>query len=995
MTPMTFDISDLIAISLGYLAILFLVAYISESGRISVRFLRHPIIYVLSLGVYVSAWGMYGIVGFADRSGYNFLAFYLGVSGAFLLTPVLLVPILKLTKRYQLGSLADLFAYRYRSQSAGSLTTLAMLLGMMPLLALQIRAVSETARILAPQIQPHDFALVFCAAIVGFTLLFGARHITPREKHEGLVVAIALESIIKLCALISVAYYGWHEILGGYSGLKTWLAQNPEQLNALYQPMNNGFWHVLILSFLFSALVMPYMYQMIFTENSNPRSLLAASWGFPLFLFFMALCIPIILWAGLKLNPLVPIEFYSLGIALSSQGSFLPLFMFLGGLAAASGILVVSILSLTSMTLNHLVLPIYQPKPNNNIYHWVLIVRRALIIGVAFMAYGLYLLLDNHHNMTEMAMLTFVATLQFAPGIIGVLFWPGANRNGFIAGLCLGMILWAVTLLVPYLMEQSFLPNIGNLEIRFRNNSDYWLTMGLFAIVSNATMAILVSLFTKQSTQEAIAASTCSVDNLRRPYRWELIAKSVQDFINGLSEPLGKSTAEREVLTALSELQMNQSESRPYALRRLRDQIESNLSGLLGPSVAQDMLEQHLPYNIKTEKNDTSSEDIHYIESRIEDYKHRLSGLAGELDALRRFHRQTLFDLPIGVCSLGRDQEILSWNHAMITLTGISDQVVIGSRLSSLPKPWSQLFAEFLHNGGATVYRQPIETRGETRWISLNRAIISDGDQLGHPDSQVIVVEDTTDLHKLEQRLAHNERLASIGRLAAGVAHEIGNPITGIACLAQDLKAESSDDFIQQASKDILEQTQRVSKIMNSLVGFARADSMRQAKTTVDIKECLNEAIHLLQLNPSGRDFIFSNECDDDVFVVGDRQRLTQVFINLLSNAIDASPNHNEIIIRAHNHGLRVHIEIEDFGMGLPAGKIRDVLFEPFVTTKEIGKGTGLGLALVHGIISEHDGKIQLTDKSDYDQGRGVIVQIVLPAFQHDYSTDESESNAL
>lgn len=980
---MFFSPSELLALGIGYLALLFLVAWLSESGLVPVRWVRHPAVYVLSLGVYVSALGIYAGVSFAQQSGYNYIAYYLGVSGAFLLAPVLLAPILRLAKTYQLGSLADLFAYRYRSQMVGSLTALSMIIGMMPLLALQIRAVTESAQILAPGIPHHWAALVFCSVIMAFTLLFGARHLSPREKHEGLVVAIALESIIKLIAMAAVGWFAWHEVLGGKAGLDAWFIQRPDTLQMLYEPLQGGFWHVLILLFLFSSVVMPYMYQMTFTENFHPRSLVAASWGLPLYLIGMAIVIPVLLWAGLKLGLTINPEYFTLGVALASGTHWLPLLIFVGGLAAASGILIVSTLAMASMALNHLLLPIYQPNPEHNIYQWLLWLRRFFIFGFILAAYGAYLLLDGHHSMTEMAMLTFVATLQFAPGLIGVLFWPRATRAGFIGGLSVGMFLWLVTLVLPYLVEMDFLPTISWLTVSLSNNTDYWQTMGLVTVLTNAFVGIVASLSSKQSSSEQIAANTCSVDNLRRPYRWELTATSVKNFIDSLSEPLGHVTAEREVQMALADLAMNPDEKRPYALRRLRDQIESNLSGLLGPSVAQDILDQHLPYKARNE-SEKSSEDIHYIESRLEDYRHRLSGLAAELDSLRRFHRQTLYDLPIGVCSLGRDLEILSWNQAMITLTGIHDNEVIGSRLSSLPEPWRSLFLDFLTDPSAQLYRKRIECMGEIHWLSLNRAIISDGMALGHPDSQVIVVEDHTEIQRLEQRVSHNERLASIGRLAAGVAHEIGNPVTGIACLAQNLKAEHSNNDIKESSMQILEQTQRISRIVQSLVGFSRADNQHHYRQPVNLKSTVDEAIALLQLSPEGRHHHYINECHPDTFVAGNIQRLIQVFINLLSNARDASPKDSNIFIRAAAHGPRVRFEIEDFGSGLPSGEIRNALFEPFVTTKDTGKGTGLGLALVHGIVEEHEGRIQLIDKADYDQGSGVIVQIILPVWIDD-----------
>ena len=976
---MTFSPGALLTLGIAYLFLLFLAAYISESGRIPVRWLRHPAVYVLSLGVYVSAWGIYAVVGYAHDEGYNFLAFYLGVSGAFLLAPVLLAPILRLAKTYQLGSLADLFAYRYRSQAAGTWTTVATLVGVMPFIAIQIRAVADSAQILTQN--PHNklLALAFCMIIAAFTVLFGARHISPREKHEGLVVAIALESLIKLIALLSVGGFALFSVFPGNGGLNNWLHANPEVLQRLYDPLRNGFWHSMILAFLFSAVVMPFMYQMTFTENVSPKALLTASWGLPLYLIGMALAVPILLWAGLRLHLNISPEYFTLGVALASGTRWLTLLVFVGGLAAASGVIIVSTLALASMILNHIVLPNYQPSPRQNIYHWILWVRRLLIVAFIAGAYVFFLIMDRNRTMTEMAMLTFVATLQFAPGIICLLFWPRANQTGFISGLAAGMLVWFISLALPFLLEWRSM-TLPGIDLSLASSPEHWQFMGMGSVMVNAIVGVAMSLATKQSPSEEIAAHTCAMDTLRRPYRWELSVHTVAELVKRLSEPLGQLTAEREVRLALHDLKMDDEETRPLALRRLRDQIESNLSGLLGPTVAQDVLDQHLPYKIREEQR--TGEDIHYIESRLEEYRDRLSGLAAELDALRRFHRQTLYDMPVGVCSLGQDMEVLSWNRAMMDLTGISDEQAVGARLPRLPDPWRTLFSDFILGPTAHIYRKQIETRaGLPRWVSLNRALVTDNEHHGHGDSQVIVVEDLTELHMLESRLTHSERLASIGRLAAGVAHEIGNPVTGIACLAQNLRAESTDSYIREASQQILEQTQRVTRIVQSLVGFGRADSHTgNDREAVVLRDLVDEAIHLLQLSPSGRDQEFLNECPPEALVSGDPQRLTQVFINLLSNARDASPLHGQIIIRAQLNGPSVGIEIEDFGSGLPAGDIRDTLFEPFVTTKEVGKGTGLGLALVHGIIEEHYGRIRLVDKADYDQGQGVIVQITLPS---------------
>jgi len=413
-------------------------------------------------------------------------------------------------------------------------------------------------------------------------------------------------------------------------------------------------------------------------------------------------------------------------------------------------------------------------------------------------------------------MLGFVAMLQLVPAVVALLFWPRATREGIIAGLIIGVVIWLVTLLLPsfsmWELRQSLWQYGFNLV-----KLDHWQTMGLFATLANALAMIVVSVLTNQTESDKELAASCSIDNLRSPLRWRMSVDSVQDFTAALRPVLGPITAEREVQLALTDLGLKTDELRPYALRRLRDQLGSNLSGLLGPSVAQDILDAHIPQLVQDKKG---GDDIHYIESKLEDYRDKLSGLAAELDMLRRFHRQTLYDLPLGVCTLGHDLEVISWNHAMAMLTQQPDQEVIGSRLDSLPAPWSQLFSEFLQDQCVQWRRHPVTVAGETRWINLHRAVIGEAD-----GNLVLVMEDVSAMQSMQSRLQHTERLAGIGRLAAGVAHEIGNPVTGIASLAQNLRADFPESAsVAEYADSILEQTRRVTRIVQSLVSFSHTD---------------------------------------------------------------------------------------------------------------------------------------------------------------------------
>ena len=973
--PMSFNLSQLLLLSALYLLALFGVAWLSERGVIPRRLVRHPLTYTLSLGVFASAWAFYSSVGLAYQYGYGFLACYLGVSGAFLLAPVLLQPILRITRTYQLSSLADLFAFRFRSSWAGGLTTLFMLIGILPLLALQIQAVTDAIGILTREPPHARVALSYCALIILFTILFGARHIATREKHEGLVFAMAFESVVKLGALAGIGLYALYRVFDGPQGLEAWLQDNQEALATLHTPLQEGPWRTLLLVFFASAIVMPHMYHMAFTENLRPRNLATASWGLPLFLLLISLPVPLILWAGLKLGAGTHPEFFTLGVGLALDHPALTLLAYIGGLSASSGLIIVATLALSGMALNHLVLPVFQPSGESNIYAWLKWTRRSLIIAIILAGYGFYLLLGAERDLSALGIVSFVATLQFLPGVLAVLYWPSANRRGLIAGLLAGFAIWSLTMLLPLVgnVPGVYLPAF---DVIYVLDDSSWHLAAITSLTANVLLFALVSLFTEPNPRERAAAEACAVGNVRRQPRRELIATSPQDFASQLSKPLGAKTAQREVERALNELKLPFDERRPYALRRLRDQIEANLSGLMGPSFAQDIVSTFLPYKKGNEAY--VSEDIHFIESRLEDYRSRLTGLAAELDSLRRYHRQTLQDLPVGVCSLAKDHEILMWNHCLEGLTGIPAERVLGERLSAIDEPWRRLLMDFIAAPDEHAHKHRLLLDGEVRWLNLHKAAIEEPLTPGNT-GLVLLIEDQTATRALEDKLVHAERLASIGRLAAGVAHEIGNPITGIACLAQNLREERSGDAeVTESSAQIIEQTKRVSRIVQSLMNFAHAGARQSGSERVCLADITRDAIGLLQLNRSGTEVRFLNLCDPQHCAEGDPQRLAQVLINLLSNARDASQPGGTIRVSSEADEQRVVLSVEDEGSGIPKGAM-DRLFEPFFTTKDPGKGTGLGLALVYSIVEEHHGHIAIDSPADPERQRGTRFRVTLP----------------
>src|SRR5690606_13734775 len=275
-------------------------------------------------------------------------------------------------------------------------------------------------------------------------------------------------------------------------------------------------------------------------------------------------------------------------------------------------------------------------------------------------------------------------------------------------------------------------------------------------------------------------------------------------------------------------------------------------------------------------------------------------------------------------------------------------------------------------------HKHRLRVDGEVRWLSLHKAAIEEPLTPGNT-GLVLLIEDQTATRALEDKLIHAERLASIGRLAAGVAHEIGNPITGIACLAQNLKEERSEDTeISESSAQIIEQTKRVSRIVQSLMNFAHAGTRQPGGERVCLDGITQEAIALLRLSREGTEVDFVNACDPAHCAQGDPQRLAQVLINLLSNARDASPPGGTIRIGSEADEHSVVLVVEDEGSGIPRSAM-DRLFEPFFTTKDPGKGTGLGLALVYSIVEEHYGHIALDSPADPQRQRGTRIRVTLP----------------
>lgn len=975
---MALELWQLFLVAVAYLGLLFLVAWLTEHGYIPESVTRHPLTITLSLGVYATSWTYYGSVGFAHSAGYNFLTIYLGVTIAFLLTPVLLMPILRLVREYQLTSVADLFAFRYPGPLTGLVVTLFMLLGILPYISLQIQAVTQSVEVLSDRSAPNLFALVFCVTLTLFAILFGARHVTPREKHSGLVVAIAFESAVKLISLLAVGAFAVWGVFGGLGELQDWTRAHPEALSALYEPVSSGPWLTLTLLAFCAAFLLPRQFHMAFTENSSPDGLRTASWMFPLFLLLLNLPIVPILWAGNALATPTDPDFYVLGITLGEGHGLLPLMTFIGGISAASAMMIVTTIALASMSLNHFILPLrfISRRPQTNLYRWVLWGKRVLIALIIAAGYGFYRVIVHNQGLVQLGLISFVAVAQLLPGLLGVLFWQRGTTAGFLAGLGGGALIWFGMLIVPLLVNSHILS--GDIDLTAflaPNGANLWQATTFWSLSVNAFAFVAVSLAMRPTEAETKAAEVCTEQRLM-PLAGRVEAGSPGDFERHLSRLIGRDAARTEVRKALSELDMARDELRPAELRLLRERIHRNLSGLVGPALAQLIVDDRL--QLKRRSHIALADGIRFMEDQLADSRSRLRGLTDQIQSLQRYHRDVLHELPLGVCALAPDDEIVIWNFAMEVVSGIAGRDAVGKRLKNLPAPWGPGLAHFVDGSDQHRFKEVFRVDDRERWCNLHKADIDHapaGGQPGH--GTVILVEDRTDIETLEAELRHSERLASIGRLAAGVAHEIGNPLTGITSLAQNLRYDDTAESREHTAAVILDQTRRISAIVESLLAFSHGGRPRPlACETVEIAPAIDEAIRLVGLGRTEKHIEFRNECPPGLAVNGDSQLLQQVFVNLLSNGADASEPGDPVTVRARGDGPdEIVLEVVDQGRGIEPD-VAERVFDPFFTTKPVGEGTGLGLPLIHSIVAEHGGHISLAP----GERRGTRVTVRLPA---------------
>ncbi|MFG2196821.1 SpoIIE family protein phosphatase [Streptomyces sp. NPDC048639] len=470
----------IVAVSVGYLGLLFAVASFAERRADAGRsVINNATIYALSLAVYETAWGFYGNVGTAATAGVGFLSVYLGPMLMFALGWLVLRRIIRVSRRLRITSLADFVSARYgKSAALGGLVTIIAVVGIVPYISLQLKAISNTFEILRrhPDITStsdlgnvplfQDTGFYVALLLAAFTILFGTRHLDTTERHEGIVAAVAFESVVKLVMFLAVGIFVTFWMFGGLGDLFSQAAD--ADLTGLFtvrEETGYGEWVWLNVLSMLAIVLLPRQWQMIVVENVDEGHLKRAMWLFPLYLLAITFFVlPIAAGGLLTFGDSVDADTYVLALPMAEGPQVLALLVFIGGISAGTSMIIVETIALSIMVSNSLVMPLLL-RGRSRLAHradvagLVLGIRRVTVVLVLLLGYSYFRLAGEGPALGSIGTVSFTAVAQFAPAILGGLFWKGGTRRGVLVGLVAGFVVWAYTMLLPIFADAGLLPS--------------------------------------------------------------------------------------------------------------------------------------------------------------------------------------------------------------------------------------------------------------------------------------------------------------------------------------------------------------------------------------------------------------------------------------------------------------------------------------------------------------------------------------------------------
>ncbi|MEP3630893.1 MAG: PAS domain-containing hybrid sensor histidine kinase/response regulator [Hyphomicrobiales bacterium] len=991
-------------ISLVYMGFLFLVATYGDRQAGSERWLRwRPTIYALSIAVYCTSWTFFGSVGVAARSGFDFLAIYI--------CPVLLVTvgypllrrIIRLSKEERITSIADFLASRYgKRQSVAVIATLIAVIGTVPYIALQLKALSTSVAIMvSDQTLSNeasipffsDLPLLIAISMAAFAILFGARHTDATEHQNGLMLAVATESVIKLVAFLAVGIYVTWFMFDGPGDLYQQGEESGVLYRSLIQEQGDGLWiSFAILSF-GAFFILPRQFHVMVVESNGGNESRRAIWLFPLYLILINLFVAPIALAGLlSFDTAVNEDSFVLALPLSHGADFISIVAFLGGLSAATAMVIVATVALAIMVSNDIVVPWIVRRSSNRVipyrdmYGLILNIRRGAIFLIILLAYVYYRVAGDTAALVSIGILSFAAAAQLAPAFFGGLFWKRATSRGAIASMGVGFLLWAYTLILPTfvdsgLIDPSILANgpfgIEALKPRALFGTEFSPLMHgtLWSLGVNSLLFVVVSLMTTQSPIERLQSDVFVARSYVPSHvykRWHTPIK-VGELQDTVGHYLGQERVARSFdrFARENSLVLNPDNIADVPLLRFAEQLLASAIGASSARLVMTLLisRQRADPQEAVQLLDEATAAIQYnrelLQVAIDEVEQGLAVFDSDL-RLTCWNRnfRTILDLPVEFGEVGTSLGRILRHMAEAGEFGLgSIEGDIASRIASYSGSTDVITERLaIARRAVEVRTKPMPEGGFVLSINdiTNRILNEEALTRSNETLEARVRTRTEELMYLNSELTDAKAEAddaNIGktRFLAAAGHDILQPLNAARLYATtlaDRATRDGDQVTEEYVQKINASLGGVEDILGAVLDIGRLDTgaLKPRFAIFAIQDVFDQLE--VEFAPQAMEKDLSLTISHSAaFVNSDERLLRRLLQNLISNAIKYTET-GKVLVAAKGSKNDFVIEVTDTGQGI-AETHRGDIFREFHRLEDgarAASGLGLGLSIVERI---------------------------------------------
>jgi PAS domain S-box-containing protein len=978
-------------LAVAYLGLLFAVAFFGERRSVYPGRTRwRPYVYALALGVYCTTWTFFGAVGTAVRDGWAYLPIYLGPALVFLVGTPLLVRLVSVARAHNVTSIADFISSRFgKSPALAALVAVMALTAAVPYLSLQYKAVGSSIDVLTGSDGSHpiwyaDTALWVAMLMALFAVLFGTRRLDATEHHEGVMVAIAFESVVKLLAFVAVGVFALLH-------LDEAPAISATRLGDLQDLASPSFAASTALAA--AAIVcLPRQFLVGVVECADPADLRKARWLFPAYLAVFTLCVVPVVLAGLGsgLGEHHQPDAFVLTLPMAHGETGLAILVFLGGLSAATAMVIVSSIALATMITNDLVMPALWrsrwlgPDTDADVGRLVLWLRRVAIVLLAALAYAYHRRTGTPASLASIGLLAFAAVAQFAPAILAGLYWRGATRAGVFWGLATGYVVWIYTLLLPTFGAGPF---VGT----------PLLAGAALATGVNVFAMVVVSRLRGVSLRERMTATAFLRGALPVPGVADAGGARVGDLLAVTERILGPGTAEAALRDYCRQAQRPIPRPTEPADRGLLQSMERVVAGAIGASSARLMFTHALrgrgiAAEDVAELLDETSQELRFSRQLLQATMENVSQGISVADAESRivaWNRRYLemFEYPEGMVYVGRPvADLIRWNAGRGVFGDTDPETEITKRLEHMRAGHAYVIQRARRSGRVYEIRgRPMPDGGYvTTYTDITD--FKQTEQALREATQTLeqrVADRTSELEAaLEaQRAAKwlaEEANATKTRFVAAASHDLLQPLNAARLFASALEERAEDETVKTLAARIDSSMRAAEEVLDDMLDIARLESgtMRTEIVDFDLAELfegLERQFGPLAQRRSLRLRVTRPPCR----VRSDRVLLRRVLQNLISNALRYTQR-GGVLVGCRRRGTVVEIEVWDTGPGI-AEQHQRTIFDEFRRLDRGSpwgeQGLGLGLSICDRIARLLELELGLRSMP----GRGSVFRVRVP----------------